>query len=142
MQKMTPKLWEQVKHFRPDGPDVWGDPHQMAASIVFGIDRYRKYIGRPVNVHCGWEYRASGGWHPNGCAVDVDVEGMHVIDQYLAAERFDEFNGIGVYPNWNNPGLHLDTRPHKKTGIDSRWGCLESGVYVKLDKEFFKSIMD
>ncbi len=139
-KKMTPGLWKEVEHFRPDGADNWGDPYKMEASIVFGLMGFRKYVGRPVHVHCGWEARTTGGWHPTGCGTDVHVEGLHVVDMYLAAERFDEFNGIGIYPNWNNPGLHLDTRPHDKTAIDSRWACLESGVYVPLAWNFLKRL--
>lgn len=38
------------------------------------------------------------------------------------------FTGIGIYGEWNNPGLHLDMRP----GNSARWVCIGK-KYVELD---------
>ena len=139
--KTLPAFWKTIKHFKPYGPDNFGDPYRISRLTVFTLDKFRDYVGKPIHVHCGYEKRKKGGWHPKGYAVDIHVEGMHVVDQYLAAERFDAFNGIGVYPNWHNPGLHLDTRPHDKTEFDARWGCWEPEDYVALDKEFLRECL-
>ena len=138
---MTKELWKDVEKtglFSIN--EAWGDHLLMHQSIIFALIKFRKYIGKSVIIHCGYQERTTGGWHPKGYAVDVDVFGMHVVDMYLAAERFDEFNGIGLYPWWHNPGLHLDTRPRDKTSIDSRWGSVSSGRYVPLDKTFIQAI--
>ena len=141
---MTRELWELVEHFSPDSKtDHWGDPYQMDAALVFTLDAFRTFVGRPVHVHCGKEERGSG-WHPWGRAADVHVEGMPVLDQYLAAERFN-FPGIGVYPCWNNPGLHLDNRPLDTGEPGFRWGAfytMEKGSriqkYTSLDLAFLE----
>ena len=74
--------------------------------------------------------------------MDLHIKGMNLIDQFLAASRFDAFNGIGVYLCWNSPGLHLDTRKKiDKLGYDARWGCLEPGKYVQLDRFFFEKVI-
>lgn len=135
---MTEELWKQIRYFPIDSKiDKWGDPLKMSSNLVFTIDAFRHYVGRPVYVHCGWELRDTG-WHPSGNAVDCHVKGMSLVDQFLAASRFDRFNGIGIYKYWRNPGLHLDDRPHRlKRDIDARWICLRKGEYVSLNANNF-----
>lgn len=131
---MTPEEWESLDYFSEY--EKWGDPSKMKLSIVRAMDDLRGYVGKPIHIHCGWENRTTGV-HPDGIAVDFHIEGMHVIDQFLAASRFDAFNGLGVYLWWNNPGLHGDTRQNKLTS-DSRWGSVKKGQYVPLDRIFFE----
>lgn len=131
---MTLEEWESLDYFTEF--EKWGDPNKMRLSIVRALDDLRGYVGKKIIVHCGYENRNTG-YHPMGVAVDIDVEDMHVIDQFIAASRFDAFNGIGVYLNWNTPGLHLDTRGNK-LAREARWGCVGKGEYVPLDKEFFE----
>ena len=138
---MTTQLWEAIRHFRPDSKlDKWGDPFKMSSRLIFALDNLREYIGKPIYVHCAWETRNSG-WHPFGNAVDIHIEGLHVVDQFLAASRFDSFNGIGVYSWWRNKGLHLDNRPYStRLQGDSRWGSPKAGVYVPLNRKFLKGL--
>jgi len=131
---MTPEEWEEIDYFTEY--EKWGDPNKMKLSIVRAVDDLRAYVRKKVRVHCGWEDRKTG-YHPMGIAVDCHIEGMHIIDQFIAASRFDAFNGIGVYLNWNSPGLHLDTRGNKLPQ-EARWGCIKTGQYVPLDKAFFE----
>lgn len=135
---MTYEMWEDIDDFAPVEFGAVG----MSKILVFTLQDMRDYTGRRINIHKNGGYRSGNkGYHPLKMAADIDIEGLHVIDQYLIAERFDAFNGIGVYPLWNSPGLHVDVRPKSKTAFDSRWGCFESGNYVKLDYEFFKRII-
>ena len=134
MAKMTHSLWRGVEFFGID--ERWGDPFQMETGIIYELEALRQYVDRPINVHCGYEQRATGGFHGYGMAVDFDIEGMHVVDQYLAASRFDGFNGLGLYPNWNKPGLHGDCRSKpQRFFADARWISPSQGVYLPLDKE-------
>ena len=136
--------WNDIKYFSPE-KDNFGDPFMMRPEIFYPLDRLRKYVGQPIVVHCGYEQRKTGGYHPLGLAVDIHIVDMHVVDQFIAASRFDEFNGIGVYPYWNNPGLHLDARPkERRLWPDARWGCIKGeggrNVYVPLTWDFLKEI--
>jgi len=134
---MNEILWQKIADFVPD---KFGCV-DMDGVLIYTLQQMRNYVGKPIIIHCGYEPRGSG-YHPKKCAVDLHIKDMHVVDQFLVASRFDNFNGLGVYPNWNNPGLHIDTRPKdKKFDVDSRWGCLEAGKYVLLDKEFFRKII-
>ena len=71
-------------------------------------------------------------------AVDLRFESILLIDQYLAAERFP-FTGIGVYPLWRNPGLHLEI----EDGIivpGKRW-MRTSGGYIGITSETIRHIL-
>jgi uncharacterized protein YcbK (DUF882 family) len=141
MLTMTPNDWALVRNFRPNGDaDKFGDPMKMDRELIFTLDAFRDYVGRPILVHCGYEERPGNkGYHPLGMAVDIHIEGMHVIDQFIAASRISAFRGIGVYPFWNNPGLHLDTRQSPR-GETARWARDAAGNYVALDWAFIRKL--
>ena len=134
---MTYEMWENTPDFSPKEFGTTG----MSKILIYTLQDMRNYTGRRTFIHSAYR-PGNKGYHPLKMAVDLHIEGLHVIDQYLIAERFDEFNGIGVYPNWNKPGLHLDVRPKSKLEIDSRWGCFEPRNYVKLDYEFFRKVVE
>lgn len=131
---MTPDQWKLVDHF--DISEKWGIPAIMDPALIFELDRLRKYIDRKIEIHCGYEKRDSG-FHPLGKAVDCHAEGLHPIEFYIAATRF-KFNGIGAYLWWNNPGLHLDTRPLKEDEPRAVWGSTGPKKYVAFDNAFLR----
>lgn len=131
---MIPEQWEEIKYFDPT-VDNFGDSEKMDYELVLSLDAYRDFIKKPVIVHCGWENRDKG-YHPKGKAVDCHAEGVSVFEQFLTAIRFKSFRGIGVYPWWNKPGLHLDTRYRGKHDPISLWGSIAPGEYVKLTRQF------
>lgn len=133
---MNYSMWNSINDFTPD---EFGAV-DMNGILIFTIQEMRKYVDRKVIVHSGYR-PGDKGYHPLKMAADIHIEGLHVIDQYLVAERFDAFNGIGVYPLWKRPGLHLDVRPNGKLGFDARWGRFEPGNYVKLSYDFFRRIV-
>lgn len=118
---MTPEQWQTVKFFTP--AESWGDPAKMDPALIFELDRLRKYIAKPVIIHCGLEQRERG-YHPLG----------------MAASRFN-FGGIGVYLWWNNPGVHLDKRIIHPGMSRAYWGSIKEGEYVAMDADFFKAAM-
>lgn len=136
---MTPDDWKKIRYFTP--AEKWGDPQKMDFNLIYNLDRLRRYLKRPIIIHCGYETREKGGYHPQGKAVDCHIEGLHVIEMYAAASRF-RFGGIGVYPWWNNPGLHLDTRPVPKGESRAIWGSLSKGIYVAFDTDFLRFCLD
>lgn len=123
---MEIKNWDLVKNFTAD---EFGAVN-MSGILVFTIQDMRDYVNRRIFISSGYR-EGSSGYHPLGQAADVVIEYMHPVDMYLTAERFDAFNGIGIYP-W---GIHVDTRPKKKTDFDSRWLCIEKGEYLPLNFE-------
>ena len=129
--------WEMITHFNKN--ENWGDAHKMSLTLVYTLDRLRQYIGKPIVIHCGYELRDFGGQHPLGNAVDCHCIGMDLIEFFIAASRFTEFKGIGIYPNWENPGLHLDVRAELKR---AQWGCEATKKYVPLNKEFLMKLIN
>ncbi len=107
--------------------------NDMNSELIERLYRLRRYIDREIIIHSGYR-KGDSGQHGKKKAFDIHIEGLNVIDQYLIAERFG-FNGIGVYPYWNNPGLHIDVRNQH-----ARWGRNKAGMYVKLDQIFLKEI--
>ena len=129
--------WTWIDHFTRH--ENWGDADLIDARLVLGLDQIRKYVGKKIVIHCGYEMRPQFSWHSHYRAVDVHIDGMHVVDQFLVFSRFGIINGIGVYPCWNSPGCHIDTRPtDKKFDFNSRWICFKSGEYKPLTWEHLK----
>jgi len=129
---MIAEDWKRVRHFTPD--EAWGDRRRVHRNLVFLLDAFRAFIGRPVVIHNAYAQNGhtDESYHYRGMAVDLHVEGLSVFDQFIEATRF-EFGGIGVYPFWNNPGLHLDIRPRSGAfAPEARWMRTKAGVYVPL----------
>ena len=105
----------------------------MDKDLLDKLYHLRVFVGRRIFIYSG--YRAcDAGIHGEKKAFDIHIENMHVIDQYLVAERFN-FGGIGVYPYWRNAGIHIDVR--EKSG---RWGRDKNGRYVALNSDFLLKI--
>lgn len=138
MIQMTPLMreedWKGIRYFKPS---EWGEWWRVSRSLIVSVDRWRGVLGRPVRVHNAYEPsgHTDGSLHYEGKAVDLHVEGLHVVDQFLAAERSGLFDGIGIYPFWINPGLHLDKRPET-----ARWARNAAGLYVSIDWAFLRSL--
>ena len=151
---MTWDDWNRVKYFTPN--ENWGDWTKVEKNVIFLLDRMREDIGQAISIHCAYEPggHATNSQHYLGRAVDCHIKNVSLLDQYLLAERYG-WRGIGLYTDWNNPGLHLDLRRSSDDYDDltlyrgARWGRMRKwqdgqlqAVYVPLDKEFIKHILD
>jgi hypothetical protein len=100
-----------IIHF---SPEEFTDVHGMYVPLLLTLDKLRTYMGRAIKVHESNPSPAASSSHvPNsrhfvGRAVDCSCTGVPLWAFFLAATRFLEFTGIGVYPYWNSPGLHLE----------------------------------
>jgi len=114
--KETVSRWP---HVRIDQIEYAGDPciDKMTTDT---LDLFNTMC-RDAERHNGWLHRINSSWrakgsgqHPKGRAFDAvffnEVPGdIDVWIQYRFAQRYP-WGGIGAYPFWNAPGLHLDTR--------------------------------
>lgn len=139
MPKATEETYRKLRHFSIK--ENWGDPFKMEEDILFRLDDFRHYVGKPVIVHCGYgtDGHVENSQHYVGKAVDIHVVNMELIDQYLAAERFG-FTGLGLYPFWTNPGMHLDLRILSPGQPAARWYTWSDGKYYSADKRLFNYI--
>jgi hypothetical protein len=137
LPKMQEKDWKNVRYFKKHEFPNW---EKTAKSLIFAWDAFRHEAGKPVIIHCAFEPRARGGYHPRGEAADGHVVGMHLLDQFLIAEKLDIFGGIGVYTWWDNPGLHLDVgKAMRRWGSVHAWTEDDDG-YRRLDSGFILGI--
>ena len=129
--------WSKIKYFRAN---EFNQPDKMNWWLICMLDILRAYAKSPIIIHSSYR-EGDNGTHGRGEAVDLHIVGMSVIDQFLLAEKTRLFCGIGVYPFWNNPGLHLDVRNLKGDEIGKRWGRNAAGIYVALDAKFLLECM-
>ena len=134
---MDDLFWNKIKHFTKN--ENWGDWHKVHPRLIIALDKLRELVGKPIVIHCA--YAESGhkknSQHYLGKAADIHIVGMNVVDQYLAAEKLGLFRGIGIYPYWNNKGLHVDIR-----NKPARWGRNAAGSYVALDSKFIHECLN
>jgi len=136
---MLLKDWKDIKYFKSF---EFNRQEKMDKKLIVGLDKLREYIDKPIIINCSYEDRKTGGYHPEGKAVDIHVKGMHFFDLFIAASRFDEFNGIGIYPYWNNPGIHLDTRPKiRKYETDALWIGIAPRKYIPFTSDNIRKII-
>jgi hypothetical protein len=135
---MNPKQWQQIKYFTP--AENWGDPARMDSALILELDRLRHFLGHPIIIHCGYEVRDGRGFHPQGLAVDCHCPFYEPLEFFFAAVRFN-FTGFGIYPWWNNPGLHLDKRPTGPAAYRALWGSTGPKRYVDFDGRFIRGLI-
>ena len=130
---MNIEMWNGIKNFTPDDFGAIN----MSGILVFTIQAMRNYVKRRIFINSGYR-EGSRGYHPLMMAADLYIENMHVVDQLLTAMKFDVFNGIGGYLWWNNPGIHIDTRPKGKLDRDARWLSVKRDEYLPMTAENLK----
>jgi len=135
---MTKDEWKQIEHFSPN--ENWGDPERMSLELLRRLDALREFSGHPVIIHCGYATSGHSGnsQHYLGKAADLHIVGVSLVNQYLLAERFN-FGGLGLYPEWKNPGLHCDVRYKGIEEPQSRW-IKTRGQYRILTEDTFRAI--
>lgn len=135
-------IWELVEYFTPE--ENWGDPDKISGLLILTIDAVRKVYGEDPSLHSFIihnAYETSGhsahSQHYLGKALDY-----HIVDKYHPPDPFplqvdktlralqelqiDNHVGLGIYPDWDIPGFHLDVRGEK-----ARWGRV-GGEYVSI----------
>ena len=136
---MTKDDWKQIKYFSPK--ENWGDPEQMSFELLRRLDGLREFCSHRIIIHCGYaiDGHTKNSQHYLGRATDFHIIGVTLINQYLLAERFN-FGGIGIYPEWNNPGLHCDVRHKDSEKPQDRWVRI-NGRYTILTENILKKIL-
>jgi uncharacterized protein YcbK (DUF882 family) len=128
--------WSRVKYFKKS---EFSEPDKMSDLLIYSLDALRNFVNKPITVNSS--YRANdAGTHGRGEAVDIVIKGLDVLDQFLIAERTRLFSGIGVYPFWNRPGIHVDVRSLKANEHGARWARDRAGFYVALNSKFLNNI--
>lgn len=100
----------EIVHFTEE---EFTDVHGMHLPLLLELDRLREYIRARITVKESNPARSPHSSHMKdslhyaGRATDIAANDKSLWDLFLSANRF-KFTGIGVYPHWNQPGLHVE----------------------------------
>lgn len=136
-------------------PEHFSNPFKMNSWTIILFDRMitNETIRNPMlgfQVHSDYtahgEHWASKSKHYTGEAIDFHFyqtltngnhETLPMLIQWAMAERY-RWGGLGIYPHWNFPGLHIDTRNIAEDGPESRWYRDERGGYLAIEAYLIK----
>ena len=120
--------------------ESWVDASLMNHDLLFLMDKLRGSLpsGCKIKVHRGYgKSNYAKSQHPHGKAVDFHVVGCTFLDaeyhikNFLAKKNLANEVGVGLYPDWHNPGFHIDIR-----GQRARWAMLwQNGSQVMYSYE-------
>lgn len=109
-------------------------PDLMDETTLKQLDSMRDTLNDMI-ITINSDYRpGSKGWHGRGKAVDCVIryrdtrQPVPIVKQFIIASRF-LWGGIGFYPYWKDPGLHLDTRPMFRFDRRALWWRDQHGTY-------------
>lgn len=80
--------------------------------------------------------------HGMGRALDGHFEAgdgriLPAEKQFFMAIRYN-FSGVGFYPYWHRPGIHVDVRPLLLTGRKATWWRDDRGEYMPIESYFIR----
>jgi len=151
-------VWNHIKWF--NRWENWGDPSKIDPLLIVLLDEIRDIYGKPFIIHCAYETsgHAPNSYHYLGRAVDFHIkddksfshqvnEMLQILDIIsLKVENYSlhkpyrflypiaDYVGLGIYPNWEHPGFHLDTRGYRArwARIGDKYVSFEQGLeYIK-----------
>ena len=140
--------WERIRHFEPSEythPDRMDSMAvQMMDAMRHEEDLYRRKAGKNgiiITLDETYALRPKNpkSQHPKGKAQDAVIrdavtrEPLDVFEQFLIASRYF-WTGIGFYPFWNNPGIHVDTRTLSIYQRRATWWRDKDGKYLNVEQ--------
>lgn len=130
---MDDRAWTQIRYFSKD--ENWGDLDLLQLELVTRLDWFREHLGVPIHINCAADLTGhqQGSYHYQGMAADIHCFGKVALADFALAAIKMGFNGVGVYPNWNTPGIHVDVRPSVPGKPMASWVCHRKGSYKALD---------
>jgi len=139
--------FKHIRHFSMDEIPGWD---KVDLEVIKRLDEMRHTDGEEM----GWYFIITSAYreakpgvrysfHHDGMAIDgmmIDRATrlpLPLLKQYVIAERYN-WGGIGLYPFWNRPGLHLDIREYSSFDRQARWWRDRDGTYRNL-YDYFES---
>jgi uncharacterized protein YcbK (DUF882 family) len=134
--------WSKVRHF---APSEFNFPDMLDSRTIAMLDAMRHEEGKTrdiiITINSDFDYsgHSSNSMHYQGKAFDLVIKDrrtqhhLPILDQFLIAVRYF-WTGIGFYPYWNTPGLHVDTRPMILTGRRALWWRDNDGSYKSVEQ--------
>lgn len=126
---------KNINHFA--WQEFGAHPGKVAKPLLLALDMLRDKAGYPVVIHCAYDTdgHSPKSYHYKGLAADLHFKSdLTPLEQYCFISMVPGLNGVGWYPDWNNPGWHVDLRPNPL-----RW-TRKDGVYCYDVREFCKAL--
>jgi uncharacterized protein YcbK (DUF882 family) len=120
--------------FKPT--ERWGDISKVKWYHVYHLYQIRKAMGLPMVIHCCYadSGHAPNSYHYQGLATDfhfiTKMDFSQLVKEVMLTLdnlKLSDFCGLGIYPQWNNPGFHFDSRG-------------ESVIWTKWDNQYHYGI--
>ena len=139
-------IWSKLKHFHPN--ENWGDKDKVNGLLLLLLDEITdKVKDYAINnleenayciIHCADEQggHSPRSQHYKGNAADFHFKNISpgkvyiIIQKVLKDLQLENFVGLGVYPDWHNPGFHLDVRGEKArwSRVNGKYTVIKEGV--------------
>lgn len=112
-------------------PNEFKHPDKMDCAVLTQLDHMRCKEGehRNIIITINSDFRPGDPkFHGQGLALDIVIwdaitkDPLPLLEQFFIASRYG-WRGIGLYPFWKRPGIHIDLRPPlgKHHGRRSFW---------------------
>lgn len=131
-------IWDKIEPYFLQ-KEAWGDPKKMSGLLLMLIYDIRYQSGWEMIIHCGTQGKhCENSYHYKGMAADFHFnppnssvnfkhQGIFLME-FLTQLQVDNSCGLGIYPEWNNPGFHLDVR-----GVKARW-LKQNGKHIGINR--------
>lgn len=134
--------WKLITNF--EKKEWRTEPDKVYPQLILMTDRLAGhmksiYPSTGCIIHVAYEEsdHVEGSKHYMGMAVDCHFIGVPLFFQFMVASQFP-FTGIGVYPYWKNPGLHLEIEPDYPTAARTkRWWRDDKNEYRSISEMAF-----
>jgi hypothetical protein len=135
-------LWKHIRHF--NRAEKWGDPNKINGFLLLTMDALRDIWQSPFVIHCAYDLsgHSANSQHYLGNACDFHIEDgepfnlqVAVMARFLEKFQVADRVGLGIYPDWRNPGFHLDVRGQK-----ARWGRINNKYVSFLEAKTYARI--
>lgn len=105
-------IWKILNHVKECGR--WADPLNTDPVLLFLLESIMGNMphGSVLKIHKG--SRNGADFHIIGPDF---LTGESLLINYLTSTKVIDHVGFGIYPDWYDPGFHLDLRGHR-----SLWG--------------------
>ena len=142
MSNELPNVWKHLQFFKPE---EFTYPEKLNPAALRMLDEMRGMeSGIIITINADWAEsgHAPNSWHYRGRAFDLVIRAsgsgkpLPIVEQFLIAVRY-QWTGIGVYPYWKAPGLHLDNRPLGKVERRALWWRSRDNQYLPIE-EFYR----
>jgi hypothetical protein len=120
-------IWDIFKHINPQS--AWGDPGKMNRELLVLLEFFGASlpVGCWIKIHKGYkegekfyEDGNAAAFHVVGCSF---IEAEKHLNRFLHDNNLHRYLGLGLYPDWSDPGFSIDIRGKKDlwAKMDGKW---------------------